>query len=92
MSIPLIGDESMYKLSDRAKNNNELAIGLSFDRIINMSLDEEKQWIENLRKQKLVFSKEKKRGVAGRGNPLLARHKIRTMGDLQKKYIKYFKA
>lgn len=80
----------MYRMSDKAKSNNEHITGLSLEKMKTLSFDEEKQWIENRRKQMLVFSKRRKKGVTGRGNPLLARRKIRTMEDLAQKSKKYF--
>lgn len=80
----------MFKMSDTAKLNNEHTIGLSLERVKRLSFEEEKEWIENRRKQVLGFSKKRKRGIAGRGNPLLARRKIRTIEDLEQKSKKYF--
>lgn len=90
MQIFTDGDDNMYKMSDTAKLNNERVIGLSLEKIKTLSFEEEKQWIESRRKDILVFSKKRKHGIAGRGNPLLARRKIRTMKDLDKKNKKYF--
>lgn len=80
----------MYKISDKAKSNNEHTIGLDFNIIKSMSFEEEKKWVEERRKQILVFSKKKKWGITGRGNPLLARRRIRTIEDLEKKSKKHF--
>lgn len=79
----------MYKVSDVAKLNIEKTVGLKIDEIVNMSFDEQQQWVNNRTKSKLKFSKIHKRGVVGRGNPLLARKKIRTINDLNVKSKKY---
>ena len=47
-----------------------------------MTADEEREWIEKKAGKKLCFGKKRKNGIAGRGNPLLARRKIRTKEDL----------
>ena len=63
----------MYVLSETARKNNERIIG----------------WIEKRIGKKLTFSSKTKKGIAGRGNPLLSRRKIRTLEDLDKKSKKY---
>lgn len=55
-----------------------------------MSADEERQWVEKKTGKKLSYSKENRHGIIGRGNPLLARKKIRTIEDLDKKSKKLF--
>lgn len=79
----------MYTMSNMAKQNIERVIGLSLDKIKAMSIDEEQKWVERRRRERLIFSKKRRKGIIGRGNPLLARRKIRTMEDLDKKSKKY---
>ena len=79
----------MYVLSETARKNNERIIGLTCDKLAKMSAIEEKNWIEKRIGKKLTFSSKTKKGIAGRGNPLLSRQKIRTLEDLDKKSKKY---
>lgn len=79
----------MYTISDTAKSNIERAVGLSIDKIKTMSSIDERRWVEKRTKSKLTFSKNTKRSVTGRGNPLLSRRKFRTLEDLDKKSKKY---
>lgn len=77
-------------MSDTTKKNIERATGLTVDRIANMTSQEEQVWIEEQIGRKLVFSKKRNYGKIGRGNPLLARKKIRTADDLERKSRKLF--
>lgn len=79
----------MYRISEAAKLNLERIIGLSVEKINHMSFEEQQQWVEKRAKSKLKYSKKRRRGIVGRGNPLLARRKIRTLEDLSKKSKKY---
>lgn len=75
----------MYKISDITKRNLERSLGISLNDFTKLSADEERIWIEKKTGKKLQFSKRKKHGIVGRGNPLLARRKIRTIKDLEYK-------
>lgn len=79
----------MYRISSIAQKNIENIVGLGVDEIKNMSFDEQETWIAKRAKSKIGFSKKRRIGIIGRGNPLLARRKIRTMEDLDKKSKKY---
>lgn len=79
----------MYVISKVARENNERIIGLPYDRLTKMSAIEEKNWIEKRIGKKLTFSRKMKKGIAGRGNPLLSRRKIRTLEDLDRRSKKY---
>lgn len=79
----------MYVISEAARKNNERIIGLPYDRLTKMSAIEEKNWIEKKIGKKLTFSRKMKKGIAGRGNPLLSRRKIRTLEDLDRRSKKY---
>lgn len=72
----------MYKISDKTKENLERSLGISLETLDKMTADEEREWIEKKAGKKLCFGKKRKNGIAGRGNPLLARRKIRTKEDL----------
>lgn len=55
-----------------------------------MSTEEEREWIEEKAGKKICFSKKRKYGVVGRGNPLLARRKIRTIDDVDRKSREFY--
>lgn len=69
-----------FSLSPISISNIEKSVGLSFSEILNIS-DEDKEKLES----KLTFSKKRDLRKIGRGNPLLSRHKIRTIEDVEKK-------
>lgn len=75
----------MYKISNNTKRNLERSLGISLCDFTKLSADEERIWIEKRAGTKLQFSKRKKHGIIGRGNPLLARRKLRTIKDLDQK-------
>lgn len=50
-----------------------------------LSADEQQEWVEKRADRKLKYKRERKKGIMGRGNPLLARRKFRTLEDLDKK-------
>lgn len=80
----------MYTISEKTIKNIENTVGMPIEKMRRLTLDEEIAWVEKRRGTKVVFSKEKKAAIAGRGNPLLARKRIRTNEDLNilsKKYI-----
>lgn len=80
----------MYKISDTTKTNLEKSLGISLSDLDQMSADEERQWVEKKTGRKLSYSKKTRHKIIGRGNPLLARRKIRTIEDLDKKSKKLF--
>lgn len=75
----------MYTLSQTTKNNIERVIGIPFEQIKAMTAKEEKEWVNKRCKEHLKFSKHRRYGIIGKGNPLIARKKIRTLKDLDKK-------
>lgn len=79
----------MYTTSSATKSNVERVLGLEINKLNEMTFDQQQEWIEQRTNRKILFSKEKKHGVIGRGNPLLARKKIRTNEDIDKKSKKY---
>ncbi|MCL2755067.1 MAG: hypothetical protein FWD35_05065 [Oscillospiraceae bacterium] len=73
----------MHQLSEETKASFKKIVGLEYEEILAMSHDE----IMAYQKAKipgLGFSKVRKKGRYGRGNPLLARRKIRTFEDLDR--------
>lgn len=80
----------MYTISKKTKMNIERVIGIPIEELLTMDRKEERSWIEKRNKSKLSFSKRQRYGIIGRGNPLLARKKIRTAQDLEEKSKKFF--
>ena len=83
------GVRKMNAISSTTQSNIERTIGLTLDKLNEMTFDQQQEWVEQKTNRKILFSKEKKRGIVGRGNPLLARKKIRTIEDIDKKSKKY---
>lgn len=73
----------MYRISDLTKQNIERAIGLDLASLKKMTALEEREWLEQKQAKKPVFSKRRKKGITGRGNPLISRRKFRTEEDLE---------
>lgn len=80
----------MYNISSMTKNNLERSLGLPLTEYSKMTADEEMRWIEKKINKRVVYSKLRRHGVIGRGNPLLSRRKIRTIDDLMKKSHELF--
>ena len=80
----------MYTISEKTRQNIERVVGISVDDLLNMDTEEQRSWIEKRNKEKLTFSKRRRYGIIGRGNPLIARRKLRTAKDLEHKSKKYF--
>lgn len=80
----------MYTLSEETRANIERVVGIPIDKLNNMDTAEERSWIEKRKNIKLSFSKRRRYGIVGRGNPLVSRRKIRTAKDLDQKSKKFF--
>lgn len=61
---------------------------LSIDEIYRLSPISEKRVIENKTKRKLLFSKKRDIRKTGRGSPLIARRKIRSMENVDEELNK----
>lgn len=80
----------MYTLSEKTRENIERVVGIPIDKLINMDTSEERSWIEKRKNTRLSYSKRRRYGIVGWGNPLIARRKIRTAKDLDQKSKKFF--
>lgn len=80
----------MYVLSDLTKRNIEHAVGLPMDQLKVMTPEEERAWVERKTGCVLDFSPKRQYGKIGRGNPLLARRRIRRKVDLDRKSKQLF--
>lgn len=90
MSIVSARGRKMYTISEKTRANIERVVGVSVDKLSNMNAKEERSWIENKKMERLSFSKTRRYGIIGRGNPLIARRKIRTAEDLNQKSKQLF--
>lgn len=80
----------MYTISEKTRANIERVVGISVEKLRNMNAKEERSWIEDKKKERLLFSKRRRYGIIGRGNPLISRKKIRTAEDLDRKSKQFF--
>lgn len=80
----------MYRLSDITKLNIEKSLGMPVSEFSALSPEQEKMQIEKRTGRKLIFSKKKNEGRAGRGNALLARKKYKTDQDYEEKSRELF--
>lgn len=90
MSIVSARGRKMYTISEKTRANIERVVGISVDKLSNMNAKEERSWIEDKKKERLSFSKKRRYGIIGRGNPLISRRKIRTAEDLDRKSKQFF--
>lgn len=69
------------RLNELTKKNISSCIGKPFGEVIAIEPDDEK----NLIRGKVIFSKRRDIRKLGRGNPLLARKRIRTLEEVELK-------
>ncbi len=74
-------------MNDSIKESIERIVGLPIDKIRSMTLDEERELIRKKNTGDLNFSNRQRKSVYGRGNPLLARKKYRTIEYIDKKIL-----
>lgn len=79
---------SIFGLSKRTKDNLSACVGVPFGNIVDLSLEEEISIATRKYGSEIVFSKKHNSRRVGRGNPLLARKKIRTLKYIEKKIAK----
>lgn len=76
---------SVYMFSDRTKKSIADCVGLTFDKICNLSLEEEIAIASKKYGRKIVFSQKRDSRHFGRGNPLLSSRKFRTLEEVEKR-------
>lgn len=69
----------MYEIGDDIAKSIERTVGLPIDQIRALQPFDELAHIKKFKKKSVVFSSRSRKGVYGRGNPLLARKKYRTI-------------
>lgn len=72
---------SSLLISKETQRNISQVIGVDYASVVNYEPSEEMSLVGRMP----VFSKKRDLKKIGRGNPLLSRHKIRTMDDVNKK-------
>lgn len=72
----------MNTLSEKTKRSLEANIGLSYAQIISLDDEEQTAYVESKTGVPLSFSKQYDPRKIGRGNPLLARRRIKTLDDI----------
>jgi hypothetical protein len=75
----------MVMIGEEAKKVLENSIGLSMDQICELDTYEEIALVEARTGKKLRFTKEQDKRKIGRGNPLLARRRIKTIEEINTK-------
>ena len=72
----------MYTMSALTKSNVERVTGVTIEEMKSMTMNQERDLVKKRNEERLTFSKQRRFGIIGRGNPLIARRKIRTEEDL----------
>lgn len=75
----------MIELNEETKSNLEYLLGITLKDLEQLDVSEEIVYLEQRGAGKLSFAKKRDLRKAGRGNPLLARKRIRTMEDVNKR-------
>lgn len=78
----------IFEMSERTKKNLSACVGVPFERIVELSPEEEIHLAAQKHGGKIVFSKTRSRNRINGGNPLLAGKKIKTMQDVDKNISK----
>ena len=69
----------MKQLSNNTKANLESLLGITLPMLDSLDVPSEIAFVDKQLKTKVSFSKKRDRRKIGRGNPLLARKRFRTM-------------
>ena len=78
----------MIALKKETKSNLANLLGLKLEELDKLSVSEEIAHIETRLSGEIFFSRKRDTRKTGRGNPLLARKRIRTMEDIEKRLDK----
>lgn len=76
----------MY-LNDETKRILENSIGKSISELSKMDMDEERAFIVSKIGKTPIFSKQSDSRMRGRGNPLIARRRLCTIEDIDKRIM-----
>lgn len=78
-------DVYMPEIQETTKRNLSKIVGLDYEEILKMDTVKEIAYVESRIGKPIVFSTRRTRQRIGRGNPLLARRKFRTLEEVEKK-------
>lgn len=81
----------MYELSHETKQAISKTVGLPWDTLINMTIDEEIAYIEKKNGKKLGFAMRPYPNRRSTGNPLIDRYRFFTKEDEEKWFKKLMK-
>ena len=81
----------MYELSSETKQAISKTVGLPWDTLINMTVDEEIVYIEKKNGKKLGFAMRPYPNSRSTGNPLIDRYRFFTKEDEEKWFKKLMK-
>ena len=81
----------MYELSSETKQAISKTVGLPWDTLINMTVDEEIAYIEKKNGKKLGFAMRPYPNRRSTGNPLIDRYRFFTKEDEEKWFKKLMK-
>lgn len=81
----------MYELSPETKQAISKTVGLPWDTLVNMTIDEEIAYIENKNGKKLGFAMRPYPNRRSTGNPLIDRYRFFTKEDEEKWFKKLMK-
>jgi len=76
---------TMYTLRSETKQNIEACVSLSFSKLVDMDYDCERHLIKSTKGDQIIFPSKRDLRKIGRGNPLLARRRFRTMAEVDKR-------
>ncbi len=72
----------MPVISERTKKSLCSTIGLEFEKVVDLDFDEEIAFVTKKNNIKPVFSKKIDKRKMGRGNPLLAKRRLKSIDDV----------
>mgnify|MGYP003478956733 FL=1 len=81
----------MYELSSETKQAISETVGLPWDTLVNMTIEEEIEYIEKKNGKKLVFAMRPYPNRRSTGNPLIDRYRFFTKEDEEKWFKKLMK-
>lgn len=81
----------MYELSPKTKQAISKTVGLPWETLINMTVEEEIEYIEKKNGKKLGFAMRPYPNIRSTGNPLIDRYRFFTKEDEEKWFKKLMK-
>jgi len=82
----------MYTLGAITKRNIETFVSLPFSKLIALDPDDEHFLLESVYGERISFSTKRDYRKIGRGNPLLARKRFKTIEEVNKRLTEIYNA